>query len=87
MSPGGDILYTLMSVFDAVPPEGSKVTGIQGWFSALPLTCSDFSRFSEPFDDIMDVDDEIPKFLAHGTLRNIVLKLFDDFLPQLSTKW
>ena len=35
LSPGGDILYTLMSVFDAVPPEGSKVAGIQGWFFGL----------------------------------------------------
>ena len=49
----GDILYTLMSGFDAGPPKGSKVMGIQCWFSALPLTCRDFSRFSEPFDDIM----------------------------------
>lgn len=34
---------------DAVPLEGLK--GSQCWFSALPLTCRDFSRFSDSFDD------------------------------------
>lgn len=29
-------------------------TGVQSRFSALPLTCSDFSRFSELIEDIMD---------------------------------
>ena len=52
------ILYTMMwvfnAVFNAVLPEGSKVTDIQCWFSALFLTCRDFSGFSESFNDIMD---------------------------------
>ena len=48
LSPCGNILDRMMSVFNAVPPEGSKVTGIQCWFSALLLTCRDFSRFSFP---------------------------------------
>ena len=64
LSPGGDILYTLMSVFDAVPPEGSTVTGIQGWFWALPLTCSDSPVSLNLLMILWTVDDEIPKFLA-----------------------
>ena len=39
LSPSGKILDRMMSVFNAVPPEGSKVTGINVVFSALPLTC------------------------------------------------
>ena len=54
LSPRANILYTMMWVFNAAPPEGSKVTAIQCWFWALLLTCRDFSRFSESFDDIMD---------------------------------
>ena len=45
------IPYTIMwdfdAVFNAVLPEGSKVTDIHCCFSALPLTCRDFSGFSE----------------------------------------
>ena len=54
MSPCGNILDRMMLVFNAVPPEESKVTGIQCWFSVLPLASRDFSRFSEYLDDIMD---------------------------------
>ena len=36
LSPCGNILYKLMSVFNAVQSEGSNVTGIQCWFSTLP---------------------------------------------------
>ncbi len=49
-----NILYRVMSIFNAVPLEGSKVTAIQCWVLALPLTCRDFSGFSESSDDIMD---------------------------------
>ena len=64
LSSGGDILYTLMSVFDAVPPEGSKVTGIQGWFSALPLHAVISPDSLNLLMILWTVDDEIPKFLA-----------------------
>ena len=54
------ILYPIMWVFNAVLPEGSKVTVIQCWFSALSLTCRDFSG---SFNYIMDCRCEIYKFL------------------------
>lgn len=47
-------LFTMMSVYGAVVAEGSKVTGIHSMLIlAMPLACSDVSRFSVPFD-IMD---------------------------------
>ena len=48
------ILTQVCMVFNAVLPEGSKVTHIQRQFSVLPLTCRDFSGLSESFDDVMD---------------------------------
>ena len=73
LSACSDILDTLMSGFNAGPPEGSKVMGILCWFSALPLTYRDFSRFSEPLEDIMD----------HIEKRSWTFS----FLAQLLTKW
>jgi len=79
LSPRGNILYRMLSLFNAVPPEGSKVTPIKCWFSALSLTCRDFSWFSESFD-IVDCRWWNPSF------RSIVLKLLDYLLTQLFTK-
>ena len=61
LSPCGNILDR-MSVFNAVLPEGSKVIGIQCWFSAL-LLCAEISPGSLNLLMILcTVDDEIPKF-------------------------
>lgn len=39
-----NILYTIISLFNAVPPEESKITIIQGWFYILPPTvCAEMS--------------------------------------------
>ena len=61
LSPGGDILYTLMSVFDAVPPEG--FTGTRLVFG-LAAYMQWFLQILWTFWWYLDVDDEIPKFLA-----------------------
>ena len=65
LSPRGNVLYRMMSVFNVVPPEGSKVTAIQClFFSACRL------RAVIPPDSLnllmilWIVDDEIPKFLV-----------------------
>lgn len=59
LSPRGKILYTIMMVFKAVLPEGSKVTGIQALVFGLAA-----ESFSESLEYIMYTDDEIPEFLA-----------------------
>lgn len=41
------VMSFIMLVFNAVPPEGSKVMRIQCCFLFLPLTCRDFSRVPE----------------------------------------
>ena len=87
LSPHSNIPYTMMSVFNAEPPEGSKVTSIRCWFSALSLEYSKFFRFFERFDYIMDCrwwNHQIP---CNWMLRNIVFKPLDDFLTELFTKW
>ena len=44
-----------MWVFNVpVPPEGSKVTGVTFWLLDTSLTCWDFSRCYESFNDLMD---------------------------------
>lgn len=42
-----------MPVFNALLPEGLKITQIQYWLLALSLAHRDFSIFSESFDDII----------------------------------
>ena len=54
LSPCSDVHYRILSVFNAVPSEGLKITNIQYWFSALSLVSRDFFTFSESFNDIMD---------------------------------
>ena len=55
---------TLMSVFDAVPPEGSKVTGIQVGFRPCRLHAVISPDSLNLLMILWTVDDEIPKFLA-----------------------
>lgn len=69
-------LHRIMSDFNLVPPEGSKVTSIQYWLSSLILTCVDIARISESFDDITGCRWWNTRFSCILTLRNI-LKLLD----------
>lgn len=71
-------LHRIMSDFNLVPPEGSKVTSIQYWLSSLVLTCGDIARISESFDDITGCRWRNTHFSFIHKLRNIV-KLLDMF--------
>ena len=60
-----------MLVLNAVRSLVSKLMAIQCGFSALPLTCRDFSRFSEDFVSIMDCFLWNPWNTCSCTFRNI----------------
>ncbi len=64
LGPFSDVNDRIMPMSDAVSSEGPKTTGIQQRSSALSLTQRDFSRFSESFDDLCTVDDDICKAFA-----------------------
>lgn len=57
-----NIIYTIMSIFNAMQPVGLKVTGLRCWTYGWPFLCRD-SGFSELFNDTI-VDIEIPKFIT-----------------------
>jgi len=54
LSPCRDFHDRIMSVLNAVLPEGPKIAGIKFRFSVVSLAHGDISRISAFFDDIMN---------------------------------
>lgn len=73
------VISTIDSCFNAVPPEGPKVTAIQYWFSVLSLAYRDLLI-------LQITDDEILKSLCNFTLRNILLQLLSYVITQSFTE-
>lgn len=74
LSPCSDFHDRHHVCFNAVLPEGPEVRRLG--FSALLLVHTDFSRFSEYFNDIVDCRWWDCQSLDNPTLRIIILKLF-----------
>ena len=67
--------------------EGSKVTGIQWGFSALPLKCRDFPSFSESFNNITACKWWNPYIHYNCAFRNTLLIGFEYLTMKFFTKW
>ena len=69
----------MMWVFNAVLPEGSKVTDIQFWFSALPLSAENSLK---PLMILWTVDGEISNLSAVLCSEMLFLTSSLDYLPR-----
>lgn len=81
------ISTTELSVFNAMPPEGQKITGNQYWFSAMSFVYRNFSGFSEFFFNDVYRTWWNPQILCSFTLRDVILKLLNCLPMQSFTEW